>query len=87
MSSGMLQAQTVILVNGEPKEVVLKETEIVEVLSTDVSDYLDGYDTTVPLSETRVQARQAISKIIAPLPALRLMAKREIDAVAIADEE
>lgn len=84
MISGTLQAQTVILINGEPTEVVLQHSEIVEVMPSDVSDHMKEYDTTIP---AKWNASFTVQTEFPTLPPPNVLAKRYSEIVVVIDEE
>lgn len=82
-ASSSIMAQTVILLNGEPTKVILKETSIVEVLDDDVSDYMNGYDTTLP-GQKNAYALETYNQVISPL---RMFVVREREEIATSTED
>lgn len=81
MISGTLQAQTIILINGEPAEVVLNQSEIVEVIPSDVKDHMKEYDT------SKMENSFITNEIdLRTVPTLKSLANRDSKIVVIGEE-
>lgn len=76
--SSSVNAQTVVLINGEPTKVLLEKTTIIDALYDDVSDYLKGFDTNIPVDRSFTIIRKQNEFVFQPIESLYVKENRNL---------
>lgn len=79
ISFSNVSAQSIVLINGAPTKVIIKNSEIAEVLKDDVSSYMDGFDRSI-----NTQISQPA--FLEPSPTVQLLHSRKSNLELITKE-